>query len=131
MPEKSIMRRLLTTTLTLLILISPGWGAENRADARSFASFWIQFKTAVAKGNKEAIAGMTKFPFYAGKQVSKTDFGKEYDSIFSKTTQRCFANAKPVKDEDRESYSVFCGSSIYTFEKVNGEYRFTDLGEND
>jgi hypothetical protein len=132
MRMKTIMKILLTTTLTLFIVINPGWGEEKRADPRSFASFWIQFKTSVAKGDKEAIAGMTKFPFsYGDKQLSKTDLSKEYDSIFGRKAQRCFANAKPVKDVDRESFSVFCGSLIYVFEKVNGEYRFTDTGEND
>ena len=29
------------------------------------------------------------------------------------------AKTKPVKAEDRESFSVFCGSLIYVFEKVN------------
>jgi len=122
------MKLLLATTLTLLMTISPGWSAENRADAGSFATFWVRFQASAAKGDKEAIAGMTKFPF-GDRQLSKGDFIKAYGEIFTKT--KCFAKAKPVKAEDRESFSVFCGSMIYVFEKVNGEYKFTDTGEND
>ena len=124
--KKRIMKLLLATTLTLLMTISPGWSAG----AGSCASFWVQFQASVAKGDKEAIAGMTKFPFaYGGRLLSKGDFIKAYGEIFSGT--KCLAKAKPVKADDRESFSVFCGSLIYVFEKVNGEYKFTDTGEND
>jgi hypothetical protein len=36
-----------------------------------------------------------------------------------------------MKHDGRDSYSVFCGEEIFGFEKVNGEYRFTDIGMND
>lgn len=101
------------------------------AEARSFAEFWVQFKAAVAEGDKEAIAEMTKFPFPYGKPLSKADFIKQCGELFDQRTRRCFSKAKPVKEEDRDSYSVFCGEEIFVFEKVNGEYRFTDIGMND
>ena len=121
------MRILLATALTLL-LVTSGWGAEGQ----SFASYWIEFKAAVAKGDKEKIASLMKFPFvYGGEQLSKDAFFKQYSTIFNKETQKCFRNAKPVKDDKRDSYSVFCGSLIFVFEKVNGEYRLADTAEND
>jgi hypothetical protein len=102
------------------------------AEARSFAEFWVQFKTAVAKDDKEAIAEMTKFPFpYGTKHLSKAEFIKECGKLYDQKTRRCFAKAKPVKEDDRDSYSVFCGEEIFVFEKVNGEYRFSDIGMND
>ena len=52
------MRTLLVTALSLLV-VTAGWGAETRA----FASYWTEFKAAVAKGDKEKVASMTKFPF--------------------------------------------------------------------
>jgi hypothetical protein len=126
------MKLLLATTLTLLLVIDPASSAEIKPEARSFGAFWIQFKAAVAKGDKAAIADMTKFPFvYLTNQLSKTDFINQCGAIFGKKTQRCFSNAKPTKEDNRESYSVFCGEFIFVFEKVNGEYRFTDIGEND
>jgi hypothetical protein len=126
------MKLLLVAVLTTFLAINPAAAAESKPDTRSFAGFWSQFKAAVATGNKEAIAGMTKFPFTnGGEQLSKAEFVKQYDAIFSKNTRKCLEKAKPTKDQDHDSYNVFCGSSIYTFERANGEYRFTDIGEND
>jgi hypothetical protein len=103
------------------------------AEARSFAAFWVQFKTAVAKDDKEAIAEMTRLPFVYGtsKPLSKADFIKECGKLFDQKTRKCFSKAKPIKEDNRDSYSVFCGEEIFVFAKVNGEYRFTDLGMND
>jgi len=115
-----------------LLAIGPARGAQVKPEAGSFAAFWLQFKTAVAKDDKHAIAEMTKFPFpYGTKHLSKAEFIKECGKLFDKKTRRCFPTAKPVKEDDRDSYSVFCGEDIFVFEKVNGEYRFSDIGMND
>ena len=126
------MKLLLATALTLLVAIIPIKGAGITVDAKTFAPFWAQFKTAVANKNKEAIAAMTKFPFeYLSDSLTKADFIKKCDAIFSAKVQRCLRNAKAVKADDRDSYSVFCGQTIFVFEKGNGGYQFTDVGEND
>ena len=125
-------RAFLTPVIFFLLAINPAGSAEIKPEARSFAAFWVQFKTAVAKDDKKAIAEMTKIPFpYGTKQLSKAEFIKECGELFGQKTRRCFSKAKPVKEEDRDSYSVFCGEEIFVFEKVNGEYRFTDIGMND
>jgi hypothetical protein len=123
------MKLLLVTALTLLVAIAPVKGAPIKEN--SFAPFWVKFQTAVANKNKETIAAMTKFPFYFGKSLTKGDFIKQCDAIFSAKVQKCFRNANPVKDDDRDSYSVFCGDTIFVFEKGGGEYHFTDIAEND
>jgi len=120
-----------TIALMLLVLINPGFSAEVKPDAQSFATYWTQFKAAVASKDKEAIAGMTKFPFNYGKKMTRADFIKQFDVIFNAKVRKCFQNAKPMKDTDRENYTVFCGEDIFTFAKENGEYRFTDVDEND
>ena len=120
----------MATALTLLVAMTPIKGAGIKDE--SFAPFWAQFKTAVASKNKEAIAAMTKFPFeYLSDSLTKADFMKKCDAIFSAKVQRCLRNAKAVKADDRDSYSVFCGQTIFVFEKENGGYQFTDVGEND
>ena len=141
MKKKAITKQLLAIAMMFLFASPPAESAENRQEAGPFAPFWAQFKAAVANNNKEAIATMTKFPFdYYGKQLTKADFIKQCDAFFSDKVQRCFRNAKPVfalrpptvaKDADRESYSVFCGTTIFGFEKGNVGYQFTDMGEND
>lgn len=126
------MKLLFVTVVTVLLAINPAAAAESKPDARSFAGFWSRFNTAVATGNKEAVAGMTKFPFTnGGGQLSKAEFVKQYDTILSRNMRKCLEKAKPTKEQDRDSYSVFCGSSIFTFERTSEEYRFTDIGEND
>ncbi len=132
MKKKGITKQLLAISMVFLFASPLAESAEIRQEARSFAPFWAQFKAAVANNNKEAIAAMTKFPFdYYGKPLTKADFIKQCDAIFSDKVQRCFRNAKPVKHEDRESFSVFCGTTIFGFEKGNVGYQFTDMGEND
>ena len=132
MKKKAITKQLLAIAMMFLFASPLAESAEIRQEARSFAPFWAQFKAAVANNNKEAIAAMTKFPFaYYAKQLTKADFIKECDAIFSAEVRRCFRNAKPVKHADRESYSVFCGTTIFVFEKGNVGYQFTDMGEND
>ena len=127
---KKAMKLLIATALTLLVAMTPIKGAGIKDE--SFAPFWAQFKTAVASKNKEAIAAMTKFPFeYLSDRLTKADFMKKCDAIFSVKVQRCLPNAKPVKADDRDSYSVFCGSTIFVFEKGTGGYQFTDVGDND
>jgi hypothetical protein len=124
------MKFLFSTALIFLLAIAPAGSEEIKPEARSFAGFWSQFQAAVVKGDKAAIAGMTKFPFASEKQT-KAQFVKQCDKLFSAKVRQCFRNAKPVKEDNRDSYSVFCGETIFIFEKANGEYKFTDLGVND
>jgi hypothetical protein len=125
------MKFSLAIALILFVLINPAISAEVKSEGQSFATFWTQFKTAVANKNKEAIAGMTKFPFNYREQLTRADFIKQFDVIFNGKVRKCFQSAKPEKETNRESYTVFCGEDIFTFAKENGAYRFTDVGVND
>ena len=95
--------------------------------ADAFAAFWKEFKSAVAKDDKEAVAAATKLPFMG--QQSKAEFIRDYPRYFTKEVKKCLATAKPVLD--RDYYPVFCGEEIFSFEKVNGTYKFTSIGMND
>ena len=120
-----------TLALMLLVLTQPLHSAETKSAAGSFALFWTQFKAAVANKDKEAIAGMTKFPFNYGERMTKADFIKQFDVIFTAKVRKCFQGAKPMKDTNRESYTVICGEDIFTFAKDSGGYRLTDVDMND
>ena len=120
-----------TLALMLLVLTQSLHSAEPKAEAGSFALFWTQFKAAVANKDKEATAGMTKFPFNYGEKMTKADFIKQFDVIFNAKVRKCFQRAKPMKDTNRESYTVFCGEEIFTFTKDSGGYRLTDVDMND
>ena len=122
------MRTFLATTLFLFLLVPQLLeGKDPPPPAESFAAFWKEFQSAVAKNDQEAVAAATKLPFMA--QQSKVDFIRDYPSYFTKEVKKCLATAKPVRD--RDSYSVFCGEEIFSFGKVNGAYKFTDIGMND
>jgi len=100
--------------------------------AESFAAFWKEFQSAVAKNDQEAVAALSNLRlFYQNGQFSKAAFLKEYPSLFTRAVRKCLATAKPVKETDRDTYSAFCGEEIFGFEKVNGAYKFTDIGMND
>ena len=149
---KTRMRKLLPTLLMLLMLSAVATQVQSQTanNTATFATFWAQFKAAVANNDKEAVASMTRFPFYLEAQLNKGQFIKKYSTIFDRKTQRCFAKAKPVNDyqaylklakkypssqipqqEDTGSYSVFCGGEIFVFEKVEGKYKFTEIGADD
>ena len=117
---------LLVPALTFLFAAGLANGKERPAQTESFATFWAEFKSAVAKNDKEAVVAATHLPSL---HLSKAAFIKTYPSIFTRQVKKCFASAKPVRD--RDSYSVFCGEEYYFFEKVNGAYKLTDIGMND
>ena len=118
------MKTLLTIICLLLLLPAVRTEAEDRLNrAESFTAFWTRFKSAVAKNEQEVVAAMTKLPHFSRAELIR--------SIFNRAVQKCFAAAKPVKETDRDSYSVICGEEIFVFEKVDGSYKLTDIGMND
>ena len=120
--------------LTVILMISLGglsqvWDQSRSADP-SFNAFWIKFKAAVARRDKGGVADMTKLPFMLdSKDVDRAGFIKQYDLRFTQRVRRCFARAKPTKDQD--AYEIFCGEQIFLFAKVEGVYKFTEIGVND
>lgn len=119
--------------LGIVLLLGFGFGAQVRSQTKSdpeFTAFWTKFKAAVARNDKAAVADMTKLPFMLGsKDVDRAGFIKQYSSLFTPKIRRCFARAKPSRDQ--ESMEIFCGEEIFLFAKVNGVYKFTDIGAND
>jgi hypothetical protein len=111
-------------------------GSELLAQGRNakidpaFTAFWIKFKAAVARNDKNAVADMTKLPFLLdSKDQDRAAFIKQYSSLFTPRVRRCFARAKPTKDQD--AYEIFCGEQIFLFGLVDGVYKFTEIGVND
>ena len=129
------MKKLSTLTLILVVLsavVSP-IRSEEAQTKQSFVTFLAQFKAAVAKDDKEAVAAMTRFPIDINANVTKEAFLKKYHEYFTQSVRKCLAKEKPVADEQshRGSYNLFCGNDIFTFERVDGEYKLTSIGIND
>ena len=123
----------LLITISLLLPLLAVQAEERPARAESFATFWADFKSAVAKDDKEAVLAATDLRFFNQKKeaehLAKAAFIRNYPSFFTKEVKKCFATAKPVLD--RDYYAVFCGEEIFEFAKRNGAYKFTSIGMND
>jgi hypothetical protein len=116
-----------------VLLLGFGVGPQVRSQSRSdpdFTTFWTKFKAAVARNDKVAVADMTKLPFMLdSKNLDRAGFIKQYSSLFTLKMRRCFARAKPSRDQD--SMEIFCGEQIFLFAKFDGVYKFTEIGVND
>ena len=119
----------LLITISLLLSLVALQAEEPPARPESFATFWAAFKSAVAKNDREAVAAVTKLPFMG--QQAKAAFLKNYPSYFSPEVRKCLETAKPARQNNRDSFIVFCGEEIFNFEKVNGAYKFTSIDMND
>jgi hypothetical protein len=92
----------------LILLISSNAFAQT-----DFPGFWKKFKSAVAAGDKAAVAGMTKFPLlmpYLQKKVKdKADLLRRYDEVFKgeANAAQCFAKSDPKKDAGK-GYEIYC-----------------------
>lgn len=119
------MRILLSALLvSLLGLAQPALAADG------FTNFWTQFKAALTKRDKSALASMTKLPFlYNSKNLQKSQFIAMIDEILPAKLSKCFVKEKP--QFDKGSYFAFCGEQIFIFSKVEGKYLFTEIGVND
>lgn len=96
----------------------------------AFAAFWVKFKDAIAKNDKQRVADMTKLPFMIeGIDRDRAAFLKEYPTLFTPRMRRCIARAKPLKEQDY--YEIFCGEQIFLFGKDNGSWKFVEIGAND
>lgn len=114
--------RVYLTIFSLLFALT----TTPQSSSQEFAKFWSKFRAAVIKNDREAVASMTKLPFFLSNEpLDKSKFIKRYPKLFDREIRSCLMNEKPA--EDNESFSLFCGANGdqgLLFEKVNGEYKF-------
>ena len=124
------MKRSILAASLLAFLSAPAFARNNQKVDEAGLQFWAKFKAAVAANDKEAVASMTRLPFLLqGKELSKAAFIQKFGVLFDARVKRCFTKARLVKEND--GFDVFCGQQIFLFEKVNGAYKFTEIGVND
>jgi hypothetical protein len=108
----------------LILLLFPNAFAES-----DFSTFWKEFKSAIAAGDKAKVAVMTKFPLsmpYEVKAVkNKESFLRRYDEIFKgeANAAQCFASAKPQK-QSAEQYDIYCPFKETPKDMENAPIRF-------
>lgn len=103
--------------------------------------FWDKFRDAVIKGNKTAVASLSRFPIsmpYGMPSVrNRTQLIKRYRDVFNhdgSSASECFTTAKPVSDPTRpREFTVGCENTagheviIYTFRRTSAGWRFAHL----
>lgn len=103
--------------------------------------FWEKFRDAVTKGNKTAVAAMSKFPIlmpYGMASVrNKSQLIRRYRDVFNhdgSSASECFKTAKPVIDPARPNdFTVGCKNLagdeviIYTFRRTPAGWKFVHL----
>jgi hypothetical protein len=127
------MKTLLLNVLTCLCLaVAPFAHAQKTApqSAPAFDAFWKNFQSAVARYDKAAIAAVTKFPLsmpYGVPSVkTRAQFLQRYAKIFDAATRKCFATARPERENNKSArWNVLCGDAmLYEFDLVGGAYKF-------
>ena len=106
----------------------------------SIDTFWAKFKTAVIKGDKEAVSTMCQFPITMPYGIpgirTKAQLLKRYRDLFSRQADatRCFAEAKPEADaSSKNKFSVACKDAtgnavvIYGFVRTRGVWKLKSL----
>jgi len=123
------MQRVVLATLVLIAMTPIAISAQTIGEhgPGDFASFWARFKTAVAAGDKKAVASMMKFPLpYESDELSEREFIKDFNDILDSRVKRRLQRAIPVKDG--KYYKVTCGPyAIFWFEKIGGEFKFVEI----
>ena len=103
--------------------------SSNAFAQTDFKAFWQQFKSAVAKGDKAAVAQMTKFPLsmpaFQKKVKDKADLLRRYDEVFNgeANAAQCFAKAEPGKQSAR-LYEVYCPFKATPNDRENAPIRY-------
>lgn len=122
---KSGFRILLGAVLALGIATLSASAAD-----KSWDDFWRQFKQAIQKNDKEAVANMTKLPFMLeSKQLNRKQFIAKYEMLFPRKVRQGLLKEKPIPDKG--VYMVFIGEEIFVFLKQKGTYLFSEIGAND
>jgi len=126
--------------LLMVVFLLPTTTRSFQGDP-SIQTFWLKFKAAVIKGDKAAVAQMSKFPIEMQYRVRSVrtvaQLNKRYREVFNGETNaaKCFAEAKPdVDPQNPKWFTVGCRINntgdvaiVYGFVKTKTGWKFTSL----
>lgn len=133
-----VLSRFLLSVLPVVAVAAMLTGSASGQRTRDFAStpkdfqaFYTKFRTAVTRGDKQAVAAMTRFPFKYGFDAgdegtfSRSEFIRRFKNFFGEG-RKIFARAKPRFYVEGATLSLAdpYDASTFVFEKVGGSYRF-------
>jgi hypothetical protein len=106
----------------------------------SIKTFWEKFRAAVIKGDREAVAALTRFPvemsYGKAKIRSRAQLARRYREVFNEQTDaaRCFDKARPETEaSDPKSFTVACPDAagnlvvVYRFARTGTGWKFAAL----
>ena len=115
-------------------------GVNLRQTNDGFTTFWLKFRMAVIRGDKKAVAALSKFPIgmsYGIRSIKgPAELGRRYRDLFNEQTDaaKCFAKKEPEKEEGKAArYSVACPDAagnevvVYQFERTKTGWKFVGL----
>jgi hypothetical protein len=112
--------------------------AQDRAPAqvqKEYNVFIASFRAALKANDRAAVTAMTRFPFPWNEMRDAVYFEKNvYAKIFTPKVRNCLARAKGFYNRDpegAETFTHFCGESLYLFARTPDGFRFAEEGVND
>ncbi len=103
----------------------------------TFKAFLQLFQSAVEKKDKQAVAGLTRFPLEMPPE-NYSDIEKEddliahFDEIFSNKIAKCLAKETVVFSAPKPKYDIRCPSRLfYHFEKTSTGWKFVKFVDGD
>lgn len=109
--------------------LSPAAAAANDG----FAAFWQAFTTALVKDDQATLSGMVALSDRLDEATPLT-FARFHRDHLGPATRKCLAKDKPISSVDglgQLTYTAFCGELNYSFYRVGGAWKLTDIGAND
>ncbi|MFZ0061366.1 MAG: hypothetical protein WAL47_04955 [Pyrinomonadaceae bacterium] len=130
----------MTVCVAVLLLGSVTSWASHFQGSQSREAFWQEFRTAVIKKNKTAVANLSQFPItmpYGMRAVrTRAQLISRYRDVFNHEGDAaiCFAEAKPESDAARpKEFTIACKNGagdevvIYSFVLTKLGWRFKGL----
>ena len=130
----------MTVCVAVLLLGSVTSWASHFQGSQSREAFWQEFRTAVIKKNKTAVANLSQFPIsmpYGMRAVrTRAQLISRFRDVFNHEGDAaiCFAEAKPESDPARpKEFTVACKNGagdevvIYSFVLTKLGWRFKGL----
>ena len=134
--------KIILVALVLAFIAAPISAINSSAQQTdsSIEAFWTKFKTAVTKGDKTGVAGMSGFPiempYGHAKIKTKAQLLNRYRELFNVQANavKCFADAVPAVDaQDKNRFTVGCKDRagnevvVYGFAKKAGVWKLVSL----
>ena len=115
---------------------APKKAVASPALQKEFDGFIARFRAALKANDSAAVAGMTRLPFMNDSSIRDAAQFREkiYKPELTAKNRACIQRRKAVYDRDgenNENYFIFCGETIFGFNKTPTGFLFADIGMND